>query len=441
MAVGLLLALFYGAAQAQPINVDGVAAIVGDKMVLRSELEQEYLQYLSGGKPENFTVRCEILNQIITSKLLLRQAELDSLVVKDDEIERQLGNRMNYFMQMAGGQEKLEEFYGKTVLEIKEEFREPIKEQLLTDKMREKITATIGITPAETRAFFESIPADSLTYYDAELEVGVISILPEVSQAQKQYALDKIDGIRKRVINGENFETLAASYSEDPGSAREGGDLGTFGRGMMVPEFEASAFKLKNNEISQVIKTKFGYHILQTIERKGDRVHARHILIRLPASSAQLEKAHQKADSIRNLLATSGIAFEKAVKDYSAEDEIKSNGGMLYNGKNGTNRFTAGELGETSQEAFFYVDKLKIGEFSPASLFSSEDGKGYRIYYLKNRTTPHQANLKNDYNRIQTIATERKKTAELTKWFEKHKKETFIKISPMFESCFTNLKN
>jgi peptidyl-prolyl cis-trans isomerase SurA len=423
-------------ATAQPVNIDGVAAVVGDKVVLRSEIEQEYLQYLSGGNAENADMKCRILNQVIASKLLLRQAELDSIVVKDDEIDKQLSNRMNYFVQMAGGQEKLEEFYGKTLLEIKEEFREPIKEQILTERMRDKITADLSVTPAETLSFFESFDTDSLPYYDAEVEVGAITFAPEVSEAQKQYAINKIEGIRKRIVEGkENFETLAASYSEDPGSAREGGDLGVFGRGMMVPEFEAVAFKMKNNEVSPMIKTKFGYHIIQTIERKGDRVHARHILIRPPASTAQLDKAREKADSVRTLLTEGKITFEQAVKQYASDDDIKSNGGLLYNQKNGTNRFTTSELGEASQEAFFYIDKLKVGEYSKPSQFTNEDGKAYRIYHLKVRTAPHQANLKNDYNRVQTIVTERKKQKTINDWFVKHKSDTFIKISPIFNTC------
>ncbi len=422
---------------AQPAKgnmVDGVIAIVGDKIILKSEVEAEYANYLQQeGNVADPLAKCRVVDQLLTSKLMLRQAELDSLEVGDDEIDQQLDRRVRYFISMIGGAEKLEEFYGKSIPEIKDEFRLNIREQILTQKMQEKITSKVTISPADVKAYFKRIPEDSIPYFPAEVEVGQIVIFPELDESTREFTIDKLNSLRDRVLKGEKFSTMAVLYSQDPGSGPQGGDLGYFGRGEMVGEFEAVAFKLKPGEISPVIKTKYGYHILQLIERRGDRVNCRHILIKPPVSSSELERSRIRLDTLRQQLTTGTMPFAEAVRKYSQDDESKQNGGMLMNPATGGNSYTIEQL---TPDIYFQIEKLKIGEYSSPSVFASADGnRGWRIFYLKSQTSPHKAGLDTDYDKIQTAAMNLKKMEKLQEWFMKTKEKTFIKIEAEYSAC------
>lgn len=432
----LLLLLGTATAQAQPGKssmVDGLVAIVGDKIILKSEVESEYANWLAQGNDPDPDMRCIIIDQLLTNKLMLRQAELDSLEVSDEEIEGQIDRRMRYFISMIGSREKLEEFYGKSVLEIKEEFRPQIREMVLAQKMQEQITQNVSISPREVQAYFAKIPTDSIPYFDAEIEIGQIVLFPEVGPVQKEFTIEKLNDIRNRILKGENFTTLALLYSEDPGSAKEGGSLGFFGRGEMVPEFEAVAFKLKPGEVSQVIRTKFGYHILQMVERRGDRVHCRHILIKPPVGNRELEGARKRLDSIRNEIMAGKLDFTTAVRKHSEDEESKQNGGMMMDANSGSNTFTIDQL---TPDVYFAIDKLKLGELSDPQPYSAQDGsRGFRVFYLKSRTSPHQANLDTDYARIQNAALSMKRLETVQEWFMKTKAKTYIKIDQEYVSC------
>lgn len=245
--------------------------------------------------------------------------------------------------------------------------------------------------------------------------------------------MEKLNGIRSRILKGENFATLAILYSEDPGSAKEGGSLGFFGRGEMVPEFEAVAFKLKPGEVSPVVRTKFGYHILQLVERRGDRVHCRHILIKPPVGNRELEAARRKLDSVRTEIAEGRLPFIDAVRKYSQDDESRSNGGMLMNDNTGTNSFTMDQL---TPDVYFAIDKLQPGELSDPQPYSAMDGsRGFRVFYLKSRTKPHQANLNDDYARIQSAALNMKRLEKVQEWFLRAKTRTFIRIDEEYAGC------
>ncbi len=422
---------------AQPAKsqmVDGIVAVVGDKIILKSEVEAEYANYLSqeGNKPDP-QVKCRILDQQLTGKLMLRQAELDSIEVSDEEIDQQLDRRIRYFISMIGGAEKLEEFYGKSIPEIKDEFRSNIKEQVLTQKMQEEITAKVTISPSEVKAYFKRIPDDSIPYFPAEVEIGQIILYPEVDEGTREFTIDKLNSIRDRVLKGEQFSTLAVLYSQDPGSGPQGGELGFFGRGEMVSEFEAIAFKLKPGEVSPVIKTKFGYHIMQLIERRGDRVNCRHILIKPPVSSSELERARVRLDTIRQQLSAGEMTFIEGVRKYSQDDESKQNGGMLMNPNTGGNGYTIEQL---TPDIYFQIEKMEPGQYSAPSVYASADGsRGWRIFYLKVRTTPHKASLDTDYDKIQTAALNLKKMEKLQEWFMKTKGKTFVKIEDEAGDC------
>jgi len=414
--------------------LDGVVAVVGDKVVLKSDVDGQLLQARKASNaPLPDSAACVVIDQILTQKLLLSLAERDSLKVTSEEVEGQLERRVRYFINMVGSEDKLVEFYGKTVLQIKDEFRPSIREQLLAQKEQEKITGGVLVSPAEVKSYFEHLPKDSLPTFPAEFEVGVLVRKPLVTDAAKAYALEKLQGIRERIVKGEKFSTLALLYSEDPGSAAKGGELGFFGRGDMVGEFEATAFKLKPGEVSAIIKTKFGYHVLQLVERRGERINVRHILIKPPVGKNELANASMKLDSIRQDIMNGKYTFEDAVKKFSQDEDTRGNGGMMQNARTGDNRFTAEQM---DPQVYFQIDKLKEGELTESVPYAEPDGSAaFKMYYLKAQTKPHQANLKEDYSRIMQAALDDKKAQALEKWFLTNSKNTFVRVDAAYAHC------
>jgi peptidyl-prolyl cis-trans isomerase SurA len=366
---------------------------------------------------------------------LLYQSEIDSLVVSDDQVNDELDRRLRYYIMQFGSQEKLEEFYDKSVSEFKAELKEPLRQEMLAAQQQGEITKDIKVTPSEIKAYFKQLPPDSIPVIPTEYEIGQIVKQPPVSQEELFAARDKISNLRERILKGEKFNTLAILYSEDPGSAVKGGELGLFGRGTMYPEFEAAAFSLKNKgDVSEIIKTKAGFHILQLIERKGEFVNVRHILIVPKVSPLDLQMASIKLDSISDIIRNSAdsIKFEDAARKYS-DDPGKVNGGLLQNTNSGNSRWPADEL---DPKVFFIIDKLKVGEISRAVPFTTDDGtQAYRLLYLKLRTDPHRANLKEDYDKIQVWALNKKNEEALGKWVAEKSKTAYIRIGDRFKDC------
>jgi peptidyl-prolyl cis-trans isomerase SurA len=420
--------------------VDGIIAIVGTKTILLSDVETQSLQYKTEGSDPH-AVNCQVLEGLLTQKLLISQALLDSIEVTDDEVEGELDRRIRYFSNMAGGTQKLEEYYGKSIIEIKEEFRTDIREQLLAQKAQQEIVKDIKVTPSEVRTFFSTIPADSLPYYNAEVEVGEIVIIPGVSPEVKALAKEQIDELRGRIIKGEDFSTLAALYSEDPGSRDNGGELGFVNRGELDPAFEAAAFSLKNpGDVSEVVESTFGYHIIQLIERRGERINVRHILITPKTTSFDLNRAVAKADSIHQLVTTNKISFEQAALRYSQNDDSKNNGGMLVNPNTNTTYFDVEQLGQYDPQLALDVQKMDVGGVSEPTMYKTPDGKTrYRILYLKSRTKAHRANLKDDYDKIQSVAQQNKQTQVFNDWLKDKKNKNYVRISSDYVNC-DNLK-
>ena len=302
-------------------SIDRVIAVVGGSISLQSELETQYLQMLSSGYEPNDDSRCILYEELLYGNLLLHRSKVDSLNVSDGEVEDELERRLAYFVSQLGSEQKLEEYYEKSILEIKDEFRELIKEQLLTQRMQTQITGDIKVTPAETRAYFNKIPKDSLPFINSELEIGRIMRRPEVTKAQKASAKGKAEELRQRVKDGESFRALAILYSEDPGSSKAGGDLGFFKRGMMVPEFDAIAFRLKEDSVSEVFETSFGFHFMEMLERRGEQINVRHILVRAKTSIEDLERARLFLDSIHGLIMDKKITFAEAAEKFSDDEE------------------------------------------------------------------------------------------------------------------------
>lgn len=430
----LLIASVFQAKAQNEKTVDEIAALVGSHPVFWSDVEAQYAQAKAQGVAgDPFVMHCTIFENLIFQKLLVYQAEIDSLVVSDDQVNSELERRLRYYIQQFGSQQKLEEFYDKSLEEFKNELREPLRLELLSQQAQSAITESVKMTPNETREYFNSLKPDSIPIIPTEYEIGQIVKTPVVGAAQLKEAKDKLVALRNRILKGEKFSTLAVLYSEDPGSAAKGGELGMFSRGSMAPEFESAAFNLKNiGDISEVIKTKFGYHLLQLIERKGDFVNVRHILIIPKVSPEDLVAAAAKLDSVADKVRADSITFEKAAL-YFSDDPGKVNGGLIQSQSSGNTRLAADEL---DPKVFFVIDKMQPGDISASVPYTTEDGtQAYRVLYLKLRTEPHKANMKDDYNKIQEWALENKKAKVVAQWIETKSKTAYIRLGDKFKDC------
>jgi peptidyl-prolyl cis-trans isomerase SurA len=415
--------------------IDKVIATVGGEIILLSEV-QEQVSYAKSQNPNispDFV--CTALQTQLVQKLLVNQAKLDSLYPKDEEVENQLEARVERLRQYFGqDEEALEKYYGQTISDMKESLRSDMKNQIMAEKMQEKITEKASITPAEVQAFFGRIPKDSLPYFNSEVEIKEIVYKPQVSQAEKDKARTRLEELRKRITEGEDFAALAKKFSDDPGSGREGGDLGWQKRGTFVQEFEAAAYNLEKNQLSQVVESEFGFHVIQLLERRGNLIHCRHILIKSEITSADLEKAKMTLDTVRNLVVSDSISFSYAVKRYSdKKSQSYSNDGRVTNQRSGNTFF---EVADLDTDVFFAIEDLKAGGISQPVQFRAPDGSKYfRLIQLQSRTKPHKADLKQDYNKIQKAALDQKKAGYTERWVVDRLRTTYLSIDPLFEGC------
>ena len=414
--------------------VDKVVAIVGTKVILHSDIEKQYVQYVAQGGVETSDVRCTILDQLLLQKLMINQADIDSVTVADAQVEGELDRRMRYYIKQIGSEEKLEEYFHTSIRQLKSEFRDIIKEQLLVQTMQSRITKDVSASPSDARTYFESSPVDSLPYMDAEMEIAQIVKMPVVTPAEKLAVRNELEEYRKKILSGEgDFAVYAALYSKDPSSAKKGGELGFFERGTMVPEFEAAAFTLKPGEISPVIETKFGFHILQLIERRGDQINIRHILLQPTTDDAALAASVRQLDSLRTQIISGTITFEDAAQKFSSDDETKNNGGLLINPETNTTKLSPDKI---DRLLFFQVDSMELGKVSAPLIMNTPDGKtAYRLVMLKSRTQPHKANLRDDYTKIQEVATSEKQNKVMSEWVAKKIKTTYIQFNDDSINC------
>jgi peptidyl-prolyl cis-trans isomerase SurA len=414
--------------------VDGVVAVVGANVILRSDIESQYLQFRAQGNIQGSgeKVRCQIIEGLLFQKLLLHQAELDSVKVTEAQVDGEMNQKMRMFIGQIGSVEKLEEYYQKSISEIKNELRDIIKEQMMVQQSQEKITKDVNITPSEVTAYFKKLPKDSIPEISSEIEVGMIMKIPVIGDADKQVCIDRLKSFKERIKKGDDFSTLAVLYSEDPGSAKKGGELGMFKRGDMRVEFEAAAFKLKPGEVSDVVETEDGFHIIQMIERKGEYINVRHILIQPKVSMASMTYAKTALDSIASLIEQKKLTFAEAVIRFS-DDPSRNNGGLIINPMTGTSKFEASQL---DPKIFFVIDKLKVGDISASILYKTDRGKEqYRLYFLKTRTSPHKANMDSDYAKIHQMALDEKKMDVMNIWIKGRIKKTYISIDKDYQKC------
>jgi len=420
-------------------NVDKIVGIVGDKIVLKSDVDIQVRQLTTQGTPEE-GLSCNLFEELMLQKLLLSQAEVDSVLVTEDEIEGELEQRIRYFIGLfEGDQDKLEAYYDKSILQIKDEFRAQIQEQLLSRRMQQQVVTAVKVTPAEVKHFFETLPADSLPFYDAEVEMAQIVIMAEVSDEQKQKAKDELNELKKRILEGEDFATLAVVYSDDTGSATNGGDLGFMSRGELVNEFAAAAFNLENGEVSDIVETEFGLHLIQMVELLGEKANLRHILLRPEITSFDLEKAKAKLNDVRNKILTDSISFNQAVDKYSTDKQTKNNGGNIVNPQTGSATFLLTELDGYLKPV---ADTLKVGQVSKPVTFKNErdNSLGYRLIKIKRLSKSHKANLKDDYERIKGAAESKKQQAALEDWIAKKAPDTYIFVDDSFIDCAQSRK-
>ena len=430
----LLLLSF--SANAQGEIIDEIVAVVGDNMVLRSEVEKQFELYRREYTYLDDSFRCSVLDELIAGKLLLFKAQLDSMVVEDERVEGEIDRKIRYLADQLGGQTRLEAYLGMTVLEYKAKIKEEMRQQILATDMQNKIIGEVSVSHADIVKYFEDIPEDSLPLINAEYEVGQIVITPEPSQVAVDYAREKIEKLRARVLAGEDFGNLALIYSEDPGSSFRRGELDFFGRGVMAPEFEAAAFKLANTDtISDVIKTQFGFHIIQLVERRGEQINVRHILIRPKLLTSDLERAAALLDSIKKDITAGKITFEDAAKKYSDDESTKSNGGFFTEQSTGSSLVPIEQL---DRSVIFSFDNIKAGEISepiPVLNGSNNSVEGFKIIYLKTELKPHKANLDQDYQKIKAAATDFYEQKALTDWLNDFSKTTYIHIEPEYLKC------
>lgn len=417
--------------------IDKVIGIVGKYPILLSDLQNSMLER---EKQESGISKCKAFEMLVFQKLLVAQADRDSVTVTDAEVDHELDQRMTYYIQQFGSVEKLEEFYGKRTNVIKDELRVDIQEQLVAKKMQGKITGDIKLTPSEVRLFFNSIPQDSLPLINSEVELQQIVKKPTFSAAAKLAAKEQLEEYRARVIKGEKMTTLARLYSEDPGSAKEGGFYANVARGVMDPAFESAAFRLKQGEISNVFETAYGYHFIELVQRKGELLDLRHILIVPKMSNADFYVSKLALDSIYSDIKQGKITFEEAAKKHSDDGDTKQNGGLMINRNTANTKFDNEDLSKTDPNLIVTLNAMQIGEISKTMQYASPvDGKpGFRLLKLKNRIDPHKTNLKDDYQKLAMLANADYNKKQVKEWIKKRSKITYIKLDPEYSCTFEN---
>ena len=440
--IGLLLTATAAIAQVQtqvqpqPLTqekklIDQIVGVVATRPILESDLVDP--ENPDAAKTTNMSEKCKELERLILEKLLINKAEIDTLPIDEAEIDQRIDMKLSEFLRKYGSQEKLEQIYHKPMADFKVDQRVPQKEKLMAAAAMKKVVENVKITPSEVKTFFNKIPKDSIPKIGVIYEISHIVIEPAINPDELSDARNKIKEFRDQIIKGKDFTVIARLYSDDPGTAARGGELGLFTRGSMAPEFEAAAFSLKKKgDISEIIKTSFGYHIIQLIERKGDFVNVRHILITPKVSPYELDKAARKLDSVSDLIRKDSIKFDAAAKKFST-DKSFVNGGAMINPSTLNNRFAANELDPTM---LAILEKLKVGEVSgPIPMDTEDRRKAYHIITVKSKSLPHAASLNTDYDLFQNIALMNRKNEALEKWAIEKITTTYIKVNDEYKEC------
>ncbi len=415
------------------VVVDKIVAKVDHFIILKSEAELNYLQYLSSGQDLKGNVKCRVFESLIINKLLLAKADIDSITVEEDMVEANLNQRMSVFISQFGSEEKLEQYYGKTVEEFKEEFREQVRDQLVIQRMDEQITQGIDVNPREVRKFFSKIPEDSLPYFSTEVEVGQIVHKVQQGAGSRDDVIRQLREIKDKIEAGFDFAEMARLYSQDPGNKDKGGELGFWKKSDLDPDYVAAALALRPGEVSDVVESQFGFHLIKLVEVRGNEFNSSHILLRPSFSELDVVHAANYLDSIRNLIVVDSMPFERAARDFSEDIVTGSNGGIFTDQGSGSTRIPMENL---DTDLFFLIDTMKVGQVSRTLPYRTYDGTdALRIIYFKSKVPPHRANLEDDYQKIYFAALDEKRFLAKEEWFLKTKDEVYIQIDDEYADC------
>lgn len=442
---GLLYLAFTVTAQPEQGQViEGIIAKIDDKILLQSELEKSILEFKQQQQQENKEkqfkdedLKCKVIEQLVVDKLLLAKAEMDSVKVDPNRVDAELDRRIQHLLRAYGGDEELiVENFGKTIDDLKDDIRGRLKDQFIIQKMTGKITEKIDVTPSEVRSFYKNLPRDSVPYFSTEYEVGIITRFPKASADQKKALIEKLKDIRKDLREDKiDFCDAARKYSEDPGTKNNCGDLGYFSRGELVPEYEAAALNLKAGEFSPIVESPFGLHLIQLLDKRGTEFKSRHILLSLSNEDVSSEPTRKKLDSIRSVIMNDSISFSRAATEFSEDKATSANGGFLSD-QEGNTMISADKTDIIGPDLYFLISSMKPGEISKPRSFKDDQGKkGLRIVYLKSKKEAHEANLKDDYQRIYKAALAKKKNEAVDEWFEKTQSEVYLSIDDKYKSC------
>ena len=411
--------------------IDKVVAVVGERPILYSEIQGQKLQIAQQGNEIDENTDCLLIVEFMTQQLLIQQAEIDSLEVTEDMVKMELDQRIQYFSNQVGGTEALEDFYEKSIEEIKEEFFEQIENKMKAQKMQQEITGNINASPKEVMNFFRNIPFDSIPYINSKVKISQLVLAPEISYEQKNNTKNKLRKIKNRIESNEiSFSVAAEFYSNDPGSKANGGNFGWVDRGDFVPEFDAIAYNIPLNTISDVFESPFGFHILKVEKRRGEQYYGSHILIKNEISELELRVLKERCDSILSTVSQNKNSWEKAIVQNSTNSSAK---GIIFNQSSGDMYW---DMQNIDKSLFIGINNLEIGEYSEPLYYEDEKGNmGFRILKLEDRTKPHKANLNDDYEFIKKYAVNEKQVKEMDKWVTKTAKNSYINVDDLYKEC------
>lgn len=433
--LALCLAAWWMGGFAQSNIIDEVIWIVGDEAIFRSEVEEQRLRAQYEGVSFEGDPYCIIPEQIAIQKLFLHQAELDSIEVSEGQVMNQVEMQLNYYIAQIGSKEKMEEYFGKNTVELREELRDVVRNQMIIQQMQQTLIGDIKATPADVRRFYNELSADSIPTVPAQVELQIISVEPPVPQEEINRVKERLREFSDRINSGEaDFSVLARLYSEDTESAKRGGELDFMGRGQLVPEYAAVAFNLQDpKKVSRIVETEFGFHIIQLMEKRGDRIKTRHILLKPRVSLDDEMKAVHSLDSVANLIRTGKMTFEQAVVYYSQDKNTALNAGLMLNERSGTSKF---EYQDLPAEVAKVVYGMNVGEISePFTMINSNNKEVVAIVKVKSKVDTHKANLTDDYQMLKSYYESKRGDDFIKNWITKKQKETYINIDPAWSNC------
>ena len=419
---------------AQDKVVDQIISVVGKNIILKSDIENMFQQQQAQGITTEGDMKCEILENLLVEKLLLAEAELDTtIIVSDSQINQSLEQRIQYFISHLGSEKEVEAYFKKSIIELKADMQDVIKNQQMTQQMQGKIMDKVTVSPAEVRLHFKNLPAAEIPQIDAQIEYAQIVVQPTISLEEEDRIKSTLRELKRRIESGESsFATMAVMYSEDA-SAKDGGALDYMGRGNLDPAYAAAAFNLKGDKVSNVVKSDFGYHLIQVIDRKGEQLKTRHIIMMPKVTPLALEKAFSQIDSIADFIRKGTFKFEEAALRYSYDKNSRNNGGVVINPETGESKW---KLTELEPDVSKIIPKMNINEISkPFLTLDDKQRQVYKIVKLISKTSPHAANLRDDYVELSNMYMASKKEKEMDGWIRDKQLGTYVSIDPTYTNC------